>query len=76
VFVVVVAVAGLGVVFAGELAPGKVQWRWPSKVVVGLLAAVILANAAAVFVQEGLHWTLPDNPERYQLLDYLGIFRV
>ena len=38
-----------------------------------LLAAIIAANAVAVFFQEGLHWFLPDNPTRYELLYDLGI---
>jgi hypothetical protein len=36
-----------------------------------LFGAIIAANAAAVFAEEGLHWTLPDDPNSYQLFDLL-----
>jgi hypothetical protein len=39
--------------------------------VIGLLGAVIVANAVAVFALEGLHWTLPDDPDNYRLFDLL-----
>jgi hypothetical protein len=73
VFAAVLAVAGLNLVFARELAPLHVTFGRPSQAVVALLGAVILANLVAVFVQEGLHLTLPDDPARYRLLDDLRL---
>ncbi|MFC5720615.1 disulfide bond formation protein B [Streptomyces gamaensis] len=34
---------------------------------------VIAVNVVAVFFEEGLHWFLPDNPTRYELLYDVGI---
>lgn len=36
----------------------------------GLVTAV---NAVAVFLEEGFHWFLPDNPIRYQFFYDVGI---
>jgi disulfide bond formation protein DsbB len=71
VFATVLVVSGLNLMFAAYLVPRSITWRPGSMLVVGLLALVIVANAVAVFFEEGLHWTLPENPERYQLLDDL-----
>jgi hypothetical protein len=30
---------------------------------------MVAANAVAVFAEEGLHWTLPDDPVGYRLFD-------
>jgi hypothetical protein len=30
---------------------------------------MVVANAVAVFAEEGLHWTLPDDPVSYRLFD-------
>jgi disulfide bond formation protein DsbB len=73
VFGTVIVVSGLNLVFNAELAPRGVKFGWPSRLVIGLLAAVILANVIAVFCQEGLHWSIPDSPDRYQLFEDLGI---
>jgi len=72
VFGTVLIVSGLNLVFARELAPRGVRSGWPSALVIGLLAVVIAVNAGAVFFEEGLHWTLPDDPDRYRLIDDLG----
>jgi disulfide bond formation protein DsbB len=72
VFVTVLAVSGLNLTFARSLTPRGVRPGLLSALVVGLLAVLIVANAAAVFCEEGLHWTLPDDPKRYQLLEDLG----
>jgi cytochrome b subunit of formate dehydrogenase len=73
VFTTVLAVSGVHLTFTRELVPQGVRPGWPTAAVLGLLAAVICANAVAAFLQEGLHATLPDNPDRYQLLDDLGL---
>jgi hypothetical protein len=72
VFAAVLLDSGANLLFARELTPGGVKPGWPSALVLWLLGAVILANAVAVFLQEGLHWTLPDDPDRYRLLDDPG----
>ena len=41
--------------------------------VLGLLAVVIFALACATFIEEGLHWTLPGDPVRNELLYDLGL---
>jgi len=71
VFATVLIVSGLNLVFAHHLVPQNVP-GWIGTIVIGLLAAVIVANAIAVFFAEGFHWTLPDNPDRYRLLDDIG----
>lgn len=72
VFAAVILVSGIQLMLARELTPGPVRFGWPSRLVLLLFGAIIAANLIAVFLQEGLHWTLPDEPERYQLLDDLG----
>lgn len=72
VFVTVMVVSGLNLVFARELVPQAVRSGWPTSLVIGLLGAVIVADGVSVFFEEGLHWTLPDDPDRYRLLDDLG----
>jgi disulfide bond formation protein DsbB len=72
VFVAEIVAGGLNLVFARELEPQKeVGFGWFSKFVLVLLGIIIAANAVAVFAEEGLHWTLPDNPTSYQLFDLL-----
>jgi disulfide bond formation protein DsbB len=73
VFVTVLVMSGVNLLFARELRPLKVRFGWPSTLVIGLLAAVIVANGITVFCEEGLHWVLPDDPVRYQLFDDLGL---
>lgn len=72
VFVAQIIAAGLNLVFARELEPrGEVGFGWFSKLVLWLFGAIIVANAVAVFAEEGLHWTLPDDPDSYRLFDLL-----
>ena len=72
VFITVLVVSGLNLIFARELTPQGIQPGWPSTAVICLLAAIIAANAIAVFFEEGFHWILPDDPDRYRLLEDLG----
>ena len=51
----------------------KAEFAWPSRLVLWLLGAVIIANAVAVFALEGLHWTLPHDPTSYRLFDLLRV---
>jgi len=73
VFLTVLGVSGVNLLFTRQLTPQGVRYGWLSTAVIGLLGAVILANAVSVFFEEGFHWILPDKPERYQLLDDLGL---
>lgn len=73
VFVVVLLDSGLNLIFCRALEPGPVTFGWPSKLVIGLFAGVIFANAVTVFLLEGFHWTLPDDPARYELFHDLGL---
>ncbi|MFE5678304.1 disulfide bond formation protein B [Streptomyces erythrochromogenes] len=38
-----------------------------------LLGAVIVVSMAAVFLEEGFHWFLPDAPNRYRFFSDIGI---
>ncbi len=72
VFVAEIIAAGLNLVFARELEPqGEIEFGWFSRLVLWLFGAIIVANAVAVFAEEGLHWTLPDDPDSYRLFDLL-----
>jgi disulfide bond formation protein DsbB len=71
VFAVVLVVSGANLALAGVLRPRDVRFGAASALTLGLLGAVTLANAAAMLAQEGLHWTLPDDPDRYRLLEDL-----
>jgi disulfide bond formation protein DsbB len=71
VFATVLVVSGGNLVFAGALRPRDVRVGMGSALVLGLLGAVVLANAVSMLAQEGLHWTLPDEPDRYRLLEDL-----
>ena len=72
VFATVLVVSGLNLIFAHDLVPPNVPPGWTATLVIGLLATVVVGNALAVFFEEGFHWTLPDNPDRYRLLDRNG----
>jgi hypothetical protein len=37
--------------------------------VLWLLGAIVVANAGAVFAEEGLHWSLPDDSGGYRMFD-------
>ncbi|MEI5098382.1 disulfide bond formation protein B [Streptomyces sp. PmtG] len=50
---------------AGEEIAGPPQ-RAAGKLVLGFLGLVIAVNLVAVFLLEGFHWFLPDDPQRYQ----------
>ncbi len=68
VFGVVLLMSGLNVIFIREMLPDpQVTVGWVSQGVICLFAVIIVANMVVVFCQEGLHWTLPDDPTRYEL---------
>jgi hypothetical protein len=75
VFVAELIAAGLNLTFAGGLEGRRIEWGTDSRLVLGLLGFAILANAAVVFVEAGLHVSLDDNPARYRLFYELGLLR-
>ena len=75
VFVAELIAAGLNLTFAGGLEGRRIEWGTDARLVLGLLGFAILANAAVVFVEAGLHVSLDDNPSRYELFYDLGILR-
>lgn len=75
VFVTVLVVSGLNLMFARALTPVGARAGGISTIVLWLLGIVIAANGITVFFEEGLHWTLPDEPSRYQLIHDLGLGR-
>jgi disulfide bond formation protein DsbB len=72
VFLTVLVVSGLNLIFTRELVPQGIRPGRTTTLVLVLLGAVIVANGVTVFFEEGLHWILPDAPDRYRLLDDLG----
>jgi disulfide bond formation protein DsbB len=72
-FGVATVTAAINLALADDIAWGDLRLRWVSTAVLWALGAVIAANAVMVFVEEGLNWTLPDDPQRYELLYDLGI---
>ena len=71
VFVAVIIASGINLIFARELEPREAKFGRFSRIVLLLLGAIIIANALTVFTIEGLNWTLPDDPDGYQLFDQL-----
>lgn len=59
----------------GQLRPGcqAGALRTAGLFVLGFLGAVIAVNLVAVFFEEGLHWFLPDAPNRYRFFYDVGI---
>jgi energy-converting hydrogenase Eha subunit A len=72
VFAVSILAAGLNLIFASALTSKASHRSWLTVFTLGLLGAIIVANLGAVFAQEGLHWTLPDEPTSYRLWEDLG----
>jgi disulfide bond formation protein DsbB len=71
VFVTVLIVSGMNLVFITAMRPRDVRFGKLSAIVLGLVAIVTLANAASMLALEGLHATLPDEPDRYRLFEDL-----
>lgn len=71
VFATVLVVSGVNLMFVEAMLPREIRVGWASELVTDLLAMLILANAVSMFAQEGVHWVLPDNPDRYRLYEDL-----
>ena len=74
VFATVVLVSALQMLALPRRAE-RLPFARASRAVVGLAIAITALNMVAVFLEEGLHPVLPDNPTEYRLLDDLGIRR-
>jgi len=68
----VAAIAAIGVALslsyrtAAATLPA-VPHRLIGRICLGFLGVVIAINLVSIFVLEGLHWFLPDDPDRYRL---------
>jgi disulfide bond formation protein DsbB len=72
VFLTVVAVSAVQLLLLPR-APERIRIGFMPRACVGLLVCIVAANALAVFVEEGFHWYLPDNPTSYQLFQDLHL---
>lgn len=75
-FVAAIAAAGVALSFANETAGPDFPvrpYRVLGMIAIGFLGLVITINLVAVFLLEGFHWFLPDDPNRYQFFYDLGI---
>lgn len=78
-----VSVVAIGVVLAfahmtadrAIPATGPGWHRAAGLVALWVLAAVVAVNLVAVFLEEGLHWSLPADPGRYEFFHDIGIAR-
>ncbi|MGV0743167.1 disulfide bond formation protein B [Mycolicibacterium sp. XJ870] len=71
------AVAVIGVVFTFSYSTAATHipasYRTVGKLAIWFCGAVIVINLVAVFLLEGFHWKLPDDPACYQIFYDLGI---
>lgn len=72
VFATVILVSGLHMLALPRRAE-RLPLAGASRAVVGLAIAIAAINLVAVFLEEGFHAVLPDNPTEYRLLDDLGL---
>ncbi|WP_266160315.1 disulfide bond formation protein B [Dyella silvatica] len=68
VFICVLLGAAVGLLLIGTKGWTPPPLRLLSTLLPWLLAGLIAANLLSVFIEEGLHWVLPDDPVYYQLL--------
>jgi len=69
-FVAAIAVIGVVLSLSNLTGAGSlpaVPNRLVGRVCFGFIGAVIAVNLVSVFALEGLHWFLPDDPDRYRL---------
>lgn len=76
-FMASVVAIGIVMTFAHATAdttvPASGAYRMAGRIVFGFLALVIAVNLVAVFLLEGFHWFLPDDPDRYRFFYDVGI---
>lgn len=66
-FLTVIVFGGINMIFARELVPSGVRFGLLSKLTLGLFLVIVAAELVTVFLLEGFHWYLPDNPARYEI---------
>ncbi len=52
--------------------PASGPYRAVGRIALAFAALVVAVNVVAVFLEEGFHWFLPDNPIRYEFFYDLG----
>ncbi|MDI3423924.1 disulfide bond formation protein B [Streptomyces luteolus] len=73
------SVVAIGIVLAlahlttDRMIPTKGLYVPIGRVVLWFVAVVIAVNMVAVFLEEGFHWFLPDDPNRYEFFYQVGI---
>jgi disulfide bond formation protein DsbB len=73
VFVCLIGSSAICLLFGNWFLEGRARPGWWSRATLGLLALLILANTVNIFLEQGFHFLLPDDPARYELLYDLGI---
>ncbi len=73
VFLCLIGTSGIAMVFGDWLIEGQAGFGWWSQAVVCLLAVVILANTLVIICEQGFHFLLPSDPQRYELFHDLGL---
>ncbi|MGR4878924.1 disulfide bond formation protein B [Streptomyces sp. LARHCF249] len=74
-----VVAIGIALAFAHSTADRSVPANVPGPLrtvgtfALGFLGLVLAVNLVAVFLEEGFHWFLPDDPARYQFFYDVGI---
>lgn len=68
VFICALIGASLGLLLVNTKRWAPPPFRLLSTLLPWLLAGLIAANVLSVFIEEGLHWVLPDDPVHYLLL--------
>ncbi|UNO43820.1 disulfide bond formation protein B [Streptomyces sp. MST-110588] len=58
---------------AGRRVPPHGPYRAVGRLALGLAVLVVAVNVVAVFLEEGFHWYLPDDPIRYEFFYDLRI---
>ncbi|MFD9902747.1 disulfide bond formation protein B [Streptomyces sp. NPDC059063] len=66
-FLVVIVFCALSFVFAPQLMPRGAAYGPASKALLGLLVVIGAVITVMTFAEEGFHFTLPDDPKRYEL---------
>lgn len=75
-FVAATLVVSVTLSSGGQTASTRPLSAWQKSIGYGAIAflvLVIVINLVSVFMLEGFHWILPDDPDRYQLLYDLGL---
>ncbi|MEU8894057.1 disulfide bond formation protein B [Streptomyces sp. NPDC048442] len=73
------SVVAIGIVLAfahltaGLAIPATGLYRPVGRIVLWFVGVVIAVNLVAVFLEEGFHWFLPDDPTRYEFFYQVGL---